>query len=564
MLRTFEIQPRSLGNMKSQGITILLVTVSLLCGCRSRPKDVSQIIKSTRDAVVLVKSFNDQDTLIAQGSGFFVSRNEVVTNKHVIEYAKRVEVRTAPGKSYLVTYVTGDGKEKDLIKLGIDTREDVVTPIDIACREPEVGEKVVVVGAPLGLEGTASEGIVSSVRESPLYGRIIQMTASISPGSSGSPVLDAEGKVIAIVTFYLRGGQNINFAIPARGILEMVPETLVTMSDWRRRVLKALYGRPEKEKRRLAGIRSATEWEYSSLYGEMTRDGEIMRDGRKESYSMYDPQGNEVERIEYDVSGNVIMRSTDRYDEQGRAIEGTYSGPSDSRPEYWRNRYDARGSCVEVVTYTRGESTKTVSKFDKRGMEIEALTYDGTEHLKKRAETAYDDRGNKTEASIYDGKGNVTYRSISICRYDEKGNLIEESGSRSIMQTTSRTITRYRYDQQGRKLEEATSYYNPDGTLRSSEVLSFDEYERLVTKIKTSDRDNRTESYHYDGNSNLTEVIGDNRSELGQWRYTRCKKYDEYGNLTEEVASGGNIMWRKPYYTTTIIRYEYYSDRKAE
>jgi YD repeat-containing protein len=316
----------------------------------------------------------------------------------------------------------------------------------------------------------------------------------------------------------------------------MSPETLLTMSDWRRRNLKALYIRPLEEKRRLAGIKSATEWRYSSLYGEMTRDGEIIRDGRKKSYSIYDPQGNQVERIEYDVSGNVIMRSTDRYDEQGRAIEGTYSGPENFRPEYWRNRYDARGSCVEVVTYTRGESTKTVRKFDNRGMEIEALTYDGTEHLEERVKSGYDDRGNKTEASSYDGKGKLYYR----------------------------VITRYHYGQQGRKLEEATSYYNPNGTLSSSEVLSFDEYERLVRKVKTSDRDNWTESYHYDGNSNLTEVKGGSRSELGEWRHTYYKKFDEYGNLTEEVTSGGKITWRKPYYTTTIIRYEYYSDRNGE
>jgi hypothetical protein len=77
-----------------------------------------------------------------------------------------------------------------------------------------VGDEVYVVGNPQGLEGTFSQGIVSSVRQ---VGpdSLLQITAPISPGSSGGPVLSAQGKVIGVAVATFRGGQNLNFAVPA-------------------------------------------------------------------------------------------------------------------------------------------------------------------------------------------------------------------------------------------------------------------------------------------------------------------------------------------------------------
>jgi hypothetical protein len=72
-----------------------------------------------------------------------------------------------------------------------------------------------VIGTPLGLEQTVSDGIVSARREIPGFGRIVQMTAPISPGSSGSPVLNMRGEVVGVATFLIDMGQNLNFAIPA-------------------------------------------------------------------------------------------------------------------------------------------------------------------------------------------------------------------------------------------------------------------------------------------------------------------------------------------------------------
>jgi S1-C subfamily serine protease len=82
------------------------------------------------------------------------------------------------------------------------------------------GQKVFAIGAPQGLELTISDGIVSGMRELP-QGRVIQTTAPISPGSSGGPLFDTYGRLVGIMTFQHRTGQNLNFAVPADWIANL-------------------------------------------------------------------------------------------------------------------------------------------------------------------------------------------------------------------------------------------------------------------------------------------------------------------------------------------------------
>jgi S1-C subfamily serine protease len=84
----------------------------------------------------------------------------------------------------------------------------------------QTGERVFAIGAPLGLDLTISEGIVSSLRDMP-QGRVIQTSAPVSPGSSGGGLFDAQARLVGIVTFQTRSGQNLNFAVPADWIAQM-------------------------------------------------------------------------------------------------------------------------------------------------------------------------------------------------------------------------------------------------------------------------------------------------------------------------------------------------------
>ena len=83
--------------------------------------------------------------------------------------------------------------------LSVEIKANAPPPIRLSSRTPRVGERVIIIGTPLGLEHTVSDGIISSVRELPGIGTLIQTTAAISPGSSGSPVLDLAGRTVAVV-----------------------------------------------------------------------------------------------------------------------------------------------------------------------------------------------------------------------------------------------------------------------------------------------------------------------------------------------------------------------------
>ena len=153
----------------------------------------------------------------------------IITNRHVVESAIRAEIKTAEGKIFSVAKVVAEDREGDLVRLSVDIRGDTVKPIPLSHNLPEAGERILVLGSPLGLEQTVSEGIVSCICGS---GRLIQITAPISHGSSGSPVVNMKGQVIGVATLIFTDGQNLNFAISAERISKMKSGEGKTLALW--------------------------------------------------------------------------------------------------------------------------------------------------------------------------------------------------------------------------------------------------------------------------------------------------------------------------------------------
>ncbi len=192
-----------------------------------------ELSKRVRPAVVLIQCFDKNQVPLGQGSGFFVSpKGDVITNKHVIIGAHTATVRLASGALYFVEGVSAVDPDSDIVKLRVklNGRETpYVAPTDLL---PQVGEDIVVVGNPLGLESTVSKGIVSAIRDISTIGNVLQISAPISPGSSGSPVLNMKGQVVGIATFILKEGQALNFAIPSKTILGLSSENqLIKLSE---------------------------------------------------------------------------------------------------------------------------------------------------------------------------------------------------------------------------------------------------------------------------------------------------------------------------------------------
>jgi tetratricopeptide (TPR) repeat protein len=230
-------------------------TIWLMAACLlSAEENLPVLIKRVEPSIVVVITHNHQGKILGQGTGFFVnSEGDVITNRHVLEGANTVEIKTNGGKIYKVEKISADDKEGDLIRLAVDLQGDMMRPMSMSSTMPEVGERIFVIGTPLGLEKSVSDGIVSAVREVPEFGSIIQLTAPISPGSSGSPVVNMKGEAIGVATFFVVAGQNLNFAIPVERIRKMISEETKTVAEWGDRRKGEL--RSEAEEIYLLGLR---------------------------------------------------------------------------------------------------------------------------------------------------------------------------------------------------------------------------------------------------------------------------------------------------------------------
>jgi S1-C subfamily serine protease len=172
-------------------------------------------------AVVIVNATGHDGTRF-QGTGFVVSNRFVVTNYHVVEGAQSLAVRFSTGEQQPVSFVVAAiDTDWDLAVLVVGQMAPGVTPLLLDTGSVRVGQRVAVIGAPLGLALTLSDGLVSGLRGE-RTGELLQLTAPISEGSSGSPVLNLEGRVIGVATLYVTSGQNLNFAVPSARLEQLI------------------------------------------------------------------------------------------------------------------------------------------------------------------------------------------------------------------------------------------------------------------------------------------------------------------------------------------------------
>lgn len=155
--------------------------------------------------------------IVGTGSGVALGGDEIITNCHVALAGSRLQVRLGQN-NYEATVAVAD-EDRDLCRLSV--RGLNAPPVVIgASGDLRTGQRVIAIGAPHGLDLTISDGIVSSLR--PLDGgTLIQTTAPVSPGSSGGGLFDSSGRLVGVVTFQMRTGQNLNFAAPAEWISSM-------------------------------------------------------------------------------------------------------------------------------------------------------------------------------------------------------------------------------------------------------------------------------------------------------------------------------------------------------
>lgn len=311
--------------MKAKSLGLLCWALLMFLGASEAHAQSAQEIakKAFRSTVLLVmEDANGQP--LSFGSGFFVRDGAIASNLHVVEGAARGYAKLVGQKTkYDIEGIAAIDAKRDLVVLKVHapgTRAVSLGRSDAV----QVGESVYAVGNPLGLEGTFSQGIISSIREVGTD-KLLQITAPISPGSSGGPVLNGKGEVIGVSVATFRGGQNLNFAIPASYLKALVAQLGPTKPLWQAKAAKA-------ERSILAGLGDRSS--EGVIGGQLTWKYKYMQDGKyaislrnklrenvKDVYCLvifYDRQGNpiDVDFVQYRglIPGGLAKRVTSSVD----------------------------------------------------------------------------------------------------------------------------------------------------------------------------------------------------------------------------------------------------------
>lgn len=195
-----------------------------------------EIARQASPSVVLILAEGRDKKSVALGSGFFIAEDIVATNSHVVRGAARLYAKLSGRKGlHPFEAVIANDRQKDLALLRIRSAKG--SPLSIGSEdEVRVGDQIYVVGNPEGLESTFSSGNISGIRR--MKGMdYLQISAPVSHGSSGGPVLDKSGGVIGVVVGSFVKGQNLNFAVPVAYLLPLASVTGVRVnhidaSEW--------------------------------------------------------------------------------------------------------------------------------------------------------------------------------------------------------------------------------------------------------------------------------------------------------------------------------------------
>ena len=234
--------------MRCPWIVLPLVAASLAVAAprslaaEARRSAIVQAIESQRDAVVNIhgqklvggaeEDGGELRRVNGMGTGVVIdARGYVVTNFHVVDGVRRIEVTLASGKTVAATLVSHDPRT-DLAVIKLDVAEPLPVVTIGTSSDLMIGETVLALGNAYGYEHTVTRGIISAlhrcveVSRTQRYDDLIQTDASINPGNSGGPLLNVDGQVIGINVAVRAGAQGIGFAIPIDHVLEVVTTLL--------------------------------------------------------------------------------------------------------------------------------------------------------------------------------------------------------------------------------------------------------------------------------------------------------------------------------------------------
>lgn len=213
------------------GCFLLLLLLCCITPAMAK-NDLPNLVQRVKPSIVTILTYNQNGQQISQGSGFFVSQTQIVTCLHVLRDAYRAEIKLSDDSLRPILGLLAEDQARDLALLKADASGVRITPLEFSRFLPKEGEQVFVFGSPMGLGNSLSDGIVSAIRGLKDIGNIIQITAPISAGSSGSAVVNSSGQVVGIASLQILAGQNLNFAVPGQYVFQLPAHRLQDLAEF--------------------------------------------------------------------------------------------------------------------------------------------------------------------------------------------------------------------------------------------------------------------------------------------------------------------------------------------
>lgn len=193
---------------------LLVVASFLFCASAAYAQESSEQITRLKKGVVIVTTFDDRGKPLLQGSGFFIDSDQVATNFHVIKNASQIRIESFNRMVSTVSVVLATDEKSDLALLRLSAPSPQTTVLSLKTRATAEGDSVTVISNPQNSQWKVTRGSTGLLWEFQGLGERLQISAPISPGSSGGPVLDADGEVVGIASMYFNSIENLSFAVP--------------------------------------------------------------------------------------------------------------------------------------------------------------------------------------------------------------------------------------------------------------------------------------------------------------------------------------------------------------
>lgn len=243
---------------------------------------LEEIIDLGKNGIVELATANGEGEELGTGTGFVVSDDGLlVTNYHVIEGAHSVIATPSNGRRIVVEGVIACNREEDLALLKLSRAPKTLVPLALAQDDSiRTGQKVVAIGNPRGFQATASDGIVSAVRDTrtlpaatreflnaPDEFRWIQTTAAISSGNSGGPLLNQKGEVIGVNT-WVAGGENLGFAAHVQHVNDLLEDQfaeVIPLADLIGRMMEMQFANYQKKYESSLDFLRSNDWNIEQV-----------------------------------------------------------------------------------------------------------------------------------------------------------------------------------------------------------------------------------------------------------------------------------------------------------